>query len=326
MDNTIIQQGMFVSTGVDVLLNLRSDVDWINVKNYTEFAATNNGHGYEYFWQRGIPIDYGFMYYHPAADHTSAVDIITTGGFRLINSSVQTPGAPVATTASSNAAQPVISTGATAGLVDDTTIVRLCSIAAAPNICGVDFTVDTVVANTSFITGATLANVPGAVGGAGTYRIVARNLSEYRMFYPNNRTICNITAAASAVVSTTVYPQYAIGEKVRFTVPASSGMVEMNGLIGTVTAITATTFTVDIDSTLFTAFTWPSIASIPTTFASVVPVGEDTSAALFAGTDILSDSTRDQSVLGILLYAGITSPAGSQGDHIKWVAGKSFNL
>ena len=40
MDNTIIQQGMFTSTGSSVTVNLRSDVDWMMVYNTTEAAAS----------------------------------------------------------------------------------------------------------------------------------------------------------------------------------------------------------------------------------------------------------------------------------------------
>ena len=52
MDNTIIQQGFFVSDGSNKIISLRSDVDWMRVYNTSELAAQNNV-GVEYYWQRG---------------------------------------------------------------------------------------------------------------------------------------------------------------------------------------------------------------------------------------------------------------------------------
>ena len=67
--------------------------------------------------------------------------------------------------------------------------------------------------------------------------------------------ITAITAAASAIVSSTVVSAYLeIGDVVRFS--GVVGMTEINDLIGTITAITSgTEFTVDIDSSGFTAYT-----------------------------------------------------------------------
>ena len=39
MASTIIQSGSFTSTGVSVDLDLRSDVDWVEVINYTQMAT-----------------------------------------------------------------------------------------------------------------------------------------------------------------------------------------------------------------------------------------------------------------------------------------------
>ena len=97
-------------------------------------------------------------------------------------------------------------------------------------------------------------------------------------------------------------------------------MIEINGLAGTVLAITQHTFTVDIDTTAFTAFAFPLTAAVPFSPAVVIPVGES---ATF-GT--LDDATENIGVMGIVLAPGITSPAGTAGDVILWRAGKSFNV
>ena len=53
MDNTIIQQGKFTSTGANVTLQLRADTDWVKVYNYTQFAnGTGAGQVVAALWQR----------------------------------------------------------------------------------------------------------------------------------------------------------------------------------------------------------------------------------------------------------------------------------
>jgi hypothetical protein len=42
MDNTIMQQGSFKSTGANKILKIRSGIDWFRVVNITQAAATNN--------------------------------------------------------------------------------------------------------------------------------------------------------------------------------------------------------------------------------------------------------------------------------------------
>lgn len=320
MDGTIITQGSFVSNGSARLLPIRSDVDWMRVINYTEAAATAANHGFQYYWQRGMAQGTGLAYYHPAADHTVAVNALAANtGFYLYDTSVNAPLAAVVTTGSTNANPPVVTTATTTNLVANQTMVRLSGIAAAPTLCGVDFTVTAVNAGVSF-TLPTLANGV-AVGGAGLYRIIPFN----PLFYPRNRTVCNITQAVNPTVTTTVAHGLTVGQAVRFVVPAVCGMTQLNELSYTATVLTTptfNTFTMDIDTTGFTAFAWPLIAVSPNSYAQMIPVGE-TAHGLYA--NLLDDATLNTGEIGMILSAGILSPAGSNNDVIYWVAGKSFS-
>ena len=130
----------------------RSEVDWISVLNFTEATAANNGRGFQYYWQRNMAANDGFVWYHPAGDHTVAIDTSVNagvGGFNLVDSSVIVPSATVAYTAVSGANPPVVSTGNTAPLTSGD-IVRLYNGTGAQQLGGIDFTIDTIVANTSF--------------------------------------------------------------------------------------------------------------------------------------------------------------------------------
>lgn len=64
---------------------------------------------------------------------------------------------------------------------------------------------------------------------------------------------------------------YSVGMAVRLFVPRSYGMLQANGLTGTITAISGSDFTLDIDSSLFDAFVTPS--STAPQPASVSPAG-----------------------------------------------------
>ena len=316
----IIQSGSFVATGNAEILILRSDVDFIQVLNETEASDTNINAGVKYYWRRGT-LDAGFYEFHPAADHTLAIDVLPlTTGFSLIDTSSQKPSAPEAVTAGTNALSPSYSTALTGDLVDGG-IVRLYSTDQT-DLNGLDFTVVTVVTDTSFDMTAALANVPGIAAGAnGFWRLVAPDLATYQIFHPSNRFIADIFQSNPGYVETLVDHGLTDGQKVRFKVPASCGMTELDGLTATVTVWNDNAFDFDIDTTGFSLFTFPLPAAVPFTPAEVIPLGNEPS--LHGG---FADALRNGSFIGIRLATGAASPAGSFGDIISWVAGKSDNL
>lgn len=326
MDGTIIQQGSFISDGTNETIILRSDVDWMQVYNYSNMGGGVINEGVEFYWQRGFAANDGLLKFHAAGDQvlsgsTAAVGIGTgaVGGFTLVDSSVQTPGAAFAFTAISTATPPRVTVASTA-LLSQGDIVRLSNIAGAPQLAGIDFRIDLIDATHFDLTSAPTLAVAGTTG-------FYRKINFPAIFYPRRRFVITISQAAQAVIETSVEHGYTLGQEVRIHVPAAFGMVEMDGLSGTIVDIANPfEFTLNIDSSAFTAFTFPLAAAVPFTPAEVVPFGEDTGIALSEGADILADSTLNEAFIGMILAAGAASPAGSQGDRIYWVAGKSFNV
>jgi len=400
MDGTILGQGSFVAnfSGLanpnpgsasvgqanPTIIQIPSGADWVSVRNYTQFgtAGTSGAYfngtanayvGYEFYWQRGMAPGTGIVQYKSNSSAAKNGDTLVSGGFTLYDPSGQSVsslpllGSAVATTASTNATRPVVSTSNTAG-ISVGTVVRL-SNTAQTDVNGIDFVVGAVTANTSFTlltsTNA-LATAPGAIGGAGFYRIV--NVDS--LFYPRRRIVVNITRAVNAQVSTSVEHSLTVGQEVRFSIPSVSGMIQLNpdplnnyfprsssvsAIV--VSVVDAYNFTINIDTSAYTAFTWPTIAQQPSSFPEVVPVGEDTATGLAANSNvfpqyqganiynansgILADSTVNVGFLGMILGAGgngnelttpILGPAGSvawtsgnagTGDTLYWVAGKS---
>lgn len=89
------------------------------------------------------------------------------------------------------------------------------------------------------------------------------------------RLISAITNANPAAVTTTFAHNYQTGDIVRLMVPLDYGMIQANQLVGTITTTGDTTFTIDINSTLFDVFAEPSTPGTSIrACAHVVPVGE----------------------------------------------------
>jgi len=313
---TTIQQGSFTKTdALSYNLVLRSGFDWIKVVNITQAAATNNGYGFEYFWQYGMGST-GVMKYHPAGDHTVAVDT-SANAFTSFDSSENPLTALVAITGGTNATQPVYSTASTSGLSDGD-IVRVTGTAHT-DINGLDFSIDTVVTNTSFRLANTLQQAPGVIAGANGYW---RKVKYDPIFYPRSRNIANITQANPGVVTTLVDHGFTTGQKVRMTIPSGGGMVELHDQLVTVTVVDAATFSIGVDTSAYTAFAYP-LAGVAYTPSMVTPVGLEATST-YAGT--LGDATYNNAEIGVTLAGGTTGPGGNNGDTIYWMAGKSFNI
>ena len=405
MDGTILSQGIITasafgltnpnagnasqSNAVAQTIAIPSNVDWLVVDNFTQrgvvgsdagayFNGTANANiGLEFLWQRGMAAGSAIVTaYYGAASAVVYSDRIASGGFTLYDPSGQSVGAqpslsaPVATTASTNATRPVVSTGNTAG-VSVGTVVRLYGTAQT-DVNGTDFVVGAVTANTSFtLMTATnaLATAPGAIGGAGFYSIVYN--ANNPLYYPRKRVITNITQAANAQISTSIAHGLTPGQEVRLHIPSQSGMIQLNpdplnnyfpssasANPIVVTVVDDYNFTININTTAYTAFTFPTIAQQPSNLPLVTPFGEDTATALSSNTaqvpsiggqqifntntGILADSTVNTGYLGMILGTGavgaistgnpIIGPAGSitwsagnvgTGDTLYWRAGKS---
>ena len=325
--NTVIQQGHFTSDGTDKIIALRSSFDWVEVTNLTNIAGATQWDAVRWYWQRGMDDDDAVVDFHGAASQVVSVSTAAVGfnattfrGISFIDSSDKTPGVPIAVTAGTNAAVPLYNTGDT-GILAVGGIVRIVST-AHDNVNGLDFTVGAVNVDVNFAMDTTMQQAPGVVaGGAGFWRYIAPNVAVYNMFNPRKRVISDITAANPGVVSTMVDHGFTTGQIVRMKIPATGTMVELNDQLVTVTNINAGTFSIGVDTTAYTAFTFPLAVAPAHTPSSVIPVGTDGTA-----TGELENTAFFGLILGTSATAGVASgsPGGTNGDAIKWRAGKSF--
>jgi len=324
MDGTIIQQGQFTSTGVAVTLPIRSGVDWIEVYNYTEATAANASHGVSYYWQLGMTAGDAIVNLRNAAANainTSTAVTLGVGGFTLVDSSNAQLGAPRAITSVS--AVGLVLTANTTN-VSVGSLVMLSDAIGALQVCGIVCTVTAVNPGVSFTIRVPSNMVLAAAPGAGAvYRIVPFPL----LFQPQELVVSNVSQAVNAVITTFQNHNYVVGQEIRLAGFQNSGMTQAEGVQGSVTAVTASTITTDINSSAWTAFAFPLTGALPVTLPQVIPFGENTATALAAvpQANILADATNNTGFIGVVLAAGITSPAGSNNDVVFWKAGKSFN-
>lgn len=247
--------------------------------------------------------------------------MITTNGLTVIaDSGSAALGALTAVTSATNATPVVVTVASTAGLSNGD-IVRYINAPGQLNLSGLDFTINAVTLNTSFALAYTTA--PGAPGTGGFYQRIPFD----KRFYPRNRVIASISQATSAVIIMNVTHGFTVGQEVRILVSSDFGMTQINNQLAVITAINTTTnsITVNIDTTSYTAFAYPSsaTAALGVTFPQVVPVGE---AAINSVSqpygNLLDDATRNTSFTGVT----IGTSAQTTGKLYQWIAKRGTSI
>lgn len=316
--------GTFTSDGAALSLSLPSGYTKFELYNLTDLGSA--AAATPVMWSLGTSsMAAGSGIYATKTNGAATIDIPTTtasNGFTIVPDSAGLAiGGSVALNGTEiNRANPAVaSSGTTTGLVDSVSVVRLYGTTGMLQVAGMDFTVGTIVASTSFQLKYLDNSGFAADATAGTYRII----NAASRYYPKSRYITAISKAASAVVTLSVTHGYTVGQVVRFVVPSAFGMTEINGLSGTITAISTAnnTITVNINSTGFTTFAFPTsaIAAAGVTFAQVVPMGE---AATGTYANLLDDATVNQSFTGVTIGTSVQTTAKDY----QWIASKGLSL
>ena len=249
----------------------------------------------------------------PAINNVAGISFVADSGD-------QTPGPAVVVTAITAASPGVISSASTAGVGD---IVRVYGTTGMLQVGGWDFTLTAVnpgVTQTSQNLIAAGFAAPATAGFIRTIPFLPR-------MYPVTRRITAITVGVSTVIALNVTHFYTVGQKVRVTVPAGYGMTQMTGLLGTITAIgtaiggCTNTITVDIDSSAFTAFAFPTSANaaLGIGIPEVSPVG---SAAVVPYGNVFDDASRNISSTGVIVDAAVLIAS----KNYSWVAYKGTTI
>ena len=308
-------QGSFTSTGSTFILPVEFSPVYFRMTNLTQQGSTANpGAVKRVEWYAVMPTESAFTVTNTNSAATDQSNYITSGGITLVNTSLNFPG-PVNTgiTGISQANPAVVSLSSTTGIAQGY-VALMSNTTGMLQIGGWAFTVGTVVANTSFTLAYLNSSGFAAAATAGNVRIVPYN----PLFYPANRLITGITQASSAVITLSVTHEFTVGQLVRIYVPSAFGMTQMNAQLATITAINTSTntITVNVNSTGFSAFSFPTSATAATgvNFPQVVPVGE---AATSPYQNLLDDATYNTSILGLNIGSSV---CGTADDVIYYVA------
>ena len=128
---------------------------------------------------------------------------------------------------------------------------------------------------------------------------------------PAANTITSITQANPAVVTTGTDHGYQTGFNVRIVLPfpyaKSFGMIQINEQIGTITVLSSNTFSINIDTRGYDAFT------VGTTLqsAQVIPIGQYVNVNLDDSTQVNPPNPQDGVPVPVFQSPGLQAPGAS---------------
>lgn len=335
---TLLVQGSFVSAGVPVNIPVPAASDYFVTFNETQAATTQTpGRGVKFEWYSNPSMTSNSAYETLKSDGTNVLNMtkVSSGGFNYLTSYPQ-PEAPFVGTAITNAS-PAVASGFTGLPYNNGDRVVLYNTTGMEIIGGMSFTVSSTSS-----TGFTLLGLPAAGFSAAATAVTARRIYLYNQVLPEFMYVTAISQAAQAVVTVSVDPTNLVyvGQKLVFQIPKSFGMVELNtnnqpgtqDLPAVVTAVNAGAyqFTINVNTTGFTAFAFPASTLSPTApaFATVAPAGSSTQydpiLQTYTGYNFNLQPFRSSQQFPLMnLQAGAQSPAGSTGDVIVWQSWKA---
>jgi hypothetical protein len=332
---TIIAGGTFTSTGAGVKIKLPSSADYFTTTNMTQLPlAPNPGVVVRAEWY-GSKFGFGQSAANDGirwkkTNSTNAINIDTFGTATASNGFTYVTSAPVVEAQAANAITAI--TNASPAVVSQTNtysnddIIQFYGTTGMLQISGMNFQISSASGSEYSLIGLRAAGFTAAATAGFTRRI-----SKFAAVDPQFLYVTEITKATQAVVRTSVDPTqyYVVGMKVHFSVPASFGMTQINQMTGTITAMSAAnyTMTVDIDSTAFTTFAFPTSASSRTSqlFATIAPAGAKTTkdyiTSVETGYNFQYQGFRTGEFTPYMfLSGGAQSPAGADADQINWLA------
>ncbi len=332
---TIVSQGTFTqpATAVGQIVPLPSGADYFVSTNLTQMATTQaTGRVVRGEWYGGglIAINDGLRW--KKTDSTSAINIdkfstaTASNGFTYVNSPPQ-PEAALTGTTITNANPAVASVTNT---YSDGDVVTIYNSTGMLQIAGMSFTISSVSGS-----GFTLLGLDASGFAAAATAFQVRRVSKLMPVEPRFLYVTGITKASQGVVTVSEAHQYVVGQKVEFTIPGALGMVQLNNYYlpqnapPVITAVTAYTFTINVDTTNFTTFAFPASTASPTAqlFATVTSAGQSTQfnpiTNVQTGYNFQYVPYHSGNFIPYMyLAAGAQSPGGSAADVIVWQAYK----
>jgi hypothetical protein len=338
---TIVTQGTFTqpATAVAQIVPLPSGCDYFKTYNYTKAIANAPTGAFMGEWfGGGITAVNDGIRWGKAGSTAVVVDNFLNAstnpaaGFTYITS-FPSPQAALTGTTITKASAAVASVTNTYSNGDQVIIYNAVGM---EQISGMIFTISSVSGSAFTLLGLNSSAFTTAATSFLVRRITQNPIGITTPVAPPSFQITAVTQAAGAQVTTSQANEVVVGQKLEFTVPASFGMVQLNNFnqpgskpIIVTSIVDAYNFTINIDTTNYTAFALPASIGSPTTqlFATCAPAGQ---AATFnpitqvtTGYDFTKVPFRSGLFIPcMLIAAGQYAPGGQASDVIVWQAYK----
>lgn len=331
---TIVTQGTFTqpATAVNQIIPLPSGADYFKTINYTQMsnATSSSCVAGEWFGGGITPTNDGLRW-TKAGSNVINIDKFSnstaSNGFTYVTAFPAPQAALTGTTITqaTNAVATVTNTYSNG----DTVVIY--NAVGMQQISGMTFTISSVSSSGFTLLG---LNSSGFATAATSFQV--RRVNQFTPVEPSFLYVTAITQAAQAQVTVSQANSVYLGQKLEFTIPGSFGMVQLNNFNQAqskpvvVTAIVdAYNFLINVNTTSYTAFAFPTSASSPTAqlFATIAPAGQSAMYNPITGVTTGYNFTQIPFRSGVFvpymyLPAGSTSPGGGNNDVIVWQAYK----
>ncbi len=331
---TIVTQGTYTqpATAVGQIIPLPSGCDYMKVTNLTQMQAASPTScvGGEWFGG-GLTSKNNGLRWRKAGSSAILIDQFSnstaTNGFTYVPTFPQPEAAVTGTTITN--ANPAVASATNTYSNGDTVVIY--NAVGMQQISGMTFTISSVSGSAFTLLG---LNASGFSAGATSFQV--RRVSAYTPVEPSFLYVTAVTQAAGAQVTVSQANSVYLGQKLEFTVPGSFGMVQLNNFnqpqskpIVVTSIIDAYNFTINIDTSNYTAFAFPASALSPTAqlFATIAPAGQSTQVNPITGVQTGYNFNQIPFHTGIFvpyMYLGVsaagasTSIAGGNNDVIVW--------
>ncbi len=258
----VMEAGYFTSDSTlqkQIALSCEPDFFWI--RNRTAWGDDAAETSVESWYRRGMAAGSAQTADQAVKTGILSTEAVTSGGFTFIDTANPPTYAALATTAITGTAGTFVCTMANTGSIQVGDYVRLYGTTGELQIAGYSFQVTAVTANVSITLGymASSGITFAADATAGSVVKYIPNL-----MYPRWAYIANISQAAQAVVYFTAKNDFTPGELVSFRVSSDFGMEEINNVQARVLSVTnsstVSSITLDLDTSGFSAFSFPTSA------------------------------------------------------------------
>lgn len=266
-----------IASGLDLSLQAQNPPDFIQLRAITGWGAASTAQSIEWWWEKSMAQGTAKGILQASNASTPQVPAMTsytiaTNGISTYDTANPPTFPPLATTAVNDST--FVVTMSNTGSINVGDWVRLYATTGMLQIAGYDFQVTAVTANTSITLGymasSGLTFAANATAGQVLKYIPNRD-------YPRWAFIANITQATQAVVYFTGTNDYTPGEIISFRVSSAFGMSQINNkharVLSVTNSATVSSVTVDLDTTGYTAFVFPTsaVAAAGVSPAVVVP-------------------------------------------------------